>query len=63
METTSDSVIEEIRQSRKEMSELCGHDPVRYFEYLKAFNRKYDAQVERYRKEHGPLQERRAPVG
>jgi len=34
------------------MSAQCGHDPAKYIDYLKSFNRKYSAQVERYRKEH-----------
>jgi len=47
----SESVIEEIRESRRRMSEQCGHDPARYIELLKSLNNKYPAQVERYRQE------------
>ncbi len=50
MMTTTDSIIEEIRESRRRMSAECGHDPSKYVEYLKRFNRKYSVQVERYRK-------------
>ncbi|MBM4048802.1 MAG: hypothetical protein FJ279_27175 [Planctomycetes bacterium] len=46
---TSEAVIEEIRASRRRMSEEAGHDPAKYIERLKAFNTKYAAQVERYR--------------
>ena len=46
----SDEVFEEIRESRRRMSRECAHDPVKYVDYLKAFNEKYRAQVERYRK-------------
>ncbi len=49
---TSETIIEEIRESRRRMSKECGHDPARYVEHLKTFNRKYVAQVDRYRKEH-----------
>jgi hypothetical protein len=49
---TSETVIEEIRESRRTMSAQCGHDPAKYIEYLKAFNDKYAAQVARYREEH-----------
>ena len=48
---TSDDVIEEIRESRRRMSEQVEHDPWKYVEYLKAFNRKYATQVERYETE------------
>ena len=50
--TNSEAVIEEIRQSRRQMSEECGHDPAAFIEYMKKFNEKYAVQVERYRKEH-----------
>lgn len=51
---TSQTVIEEIRQSRRRMSEQSGHDPAKYIEYLKTFNTKYSSQVEKYRKEPCP---------
>ena len=47
--STTDAVIEEIRESRRRMSAECGHDPSRYVEYLKRFNEKYSVQVEAYR--------------
>jgi hypothetical protein len=50
--TETEAIIEEIRQSRRQMSEQCGHDPATYIEYMKKFNEKYSIQVERYRKEH-----------
>ena len=49
MATTAESVIEEIRQSRRRMSEACDHDPAKYIDYLKGLNGKYAAQVKRYR--------------
>ena len=49
---TSDTVINEIRESRRRMSKQCGHDPAKYVRYLKSFDQKYAAQVDRYRKEH-----------
>lgn len=49
---TSEAIIEEIRESRRRMSEKCGHDPTIYVEYLKTLNDKYAAQVNRYRKEY-----------
>ena len=52
MHITSDDIIEEIRESRRRMSEQCGHDPVKLIEYLKTFNKKYAAQIKRYRKGH-----------
>lgn len=60
---TSDTVIEEIRESRRTMSAQCGHDPARYIEYLKAFNNKYAAQVARYREEHSAPRTEDAHVG
>ena len=45
-----DQAIEEIRASRRRISESVGHDLDRYFEHLKAVERKYAAQVERFRK-------------
>lgn len=53
---TSREVIEEIRESRRRMSEQSEHDPATYIEYLKTFNAKYSAQVEKY------LKERRKPL-
>lgn len=50
--TEIETIIEEIRQSRRQMSEQCGHDPAAYIEYLKQFNKDYLTQVERYRTEH-----------
>lgn len=48
MTTAVTAIMEEIRQSRCCMSAQCGHDPSRYIEYLKQFNRKYSDQVQRY---------------
>lgn len=50
---TSDEVIEEIRESRCELSRRFGHDPAKVIAYLKTVERKYAAQIERYQKEHG----------
>jgi hypothetical protein len=49
---TAEEIIEEIRASRRRMSELCKHDPDRYIEYLRKFNRKYSNQVERFKKKY-----------
>jgi hypothetical protein len=46
---TSESVIEEIRERRKQLSERFHHDLDAYFEYLKTLDEKYCVQVERYR--------------
>jgi len=48
--TEMDNIIEEIRRSRTRMSEECGHDLHRYLKHLKTFNKRYAAQVEKYRK-------------
>lgn len=48
--TEMDEIIEEIRRSRNRMSEECGHDLHRYLKQLKAFNKRYAAQVKKYRK-------------
>ena len=50
--TTAESVIEEIRESRRRMSRDCGHDPSKLIDYIQTFNRKYASQVEEYRKRH-----------
>ena len=50
MKTDSDTVIKEIRESRRHMSEQSGHDPGKYIEHLKTFNRKYATQIEQYQK-------------
>ncbi len=47
----TETVIAEIRESRRRMSEQCGHDPAKYIEYLKTLSDKYAVQVARYRKE------------
>ena len=49
--SASETIIEEIRESRRRMSAQCGHDPAMYIEFLKNFNDKYSVQVARYRKE------------
>ena len=51
--TTTESVIEEIRESRRRMSRDCGHDPSSLIDYMQTFNKKYASQVEEYRKKHG----------
>jgi hypothetical protein len=61
--TNTEEIIEEIRQSRREMSEQCGHDSAAYIEYLKKFNEKYSMQVERYRKEHSLAPTEAALIG
>lgn len=47
----SETIIKEIRESRRRISKQCDHDPAKYIEYLKMFNRKYSAQADRYRME------------
>ena len=59
--TGSDEIIEEIRQSRRNMSKQCGHDMVQYLEYLKQFDSKYAAQVAKFRRLHRPSTEMPAP--
>lgn len=49
---TSNEIIDEVRESRRRMSTECAHDPARYVAYLKTFDQKYAAQIERYRREH-----------
>ncbi len=38
-------LIESIRESRKLMSEACGHNSSKYIAYLKSFNTQYSDQV------------------
>lgn len=45
----ADTIIEEIRRSRSRMSEECGHNVDKYFEYLREFNERYNKQVKKYR--------------
>ena len=63
MKTDSDSVIREVRESRIRMSEQSGHDPFKFIEHLKTFNRKYATQVKRYTKRQylGPPDSARIP--
>ena len=63
MKTDSDSVIREVRESRIHMSEKAGHDPVKFIEHLKSFNRKYATQVKRFKKRQylGPTDSARIP--
>jgi hypothetical protein len=58
--TEIEAIIEEIRQSRRQMSEQCGHDPAVYIEFMKKFDKDYSTQVERYRKEHAAASEETA---
>jgi hypothetical protein len=60
--TETQAVIEEIRQSRRQMSKECGHDPATFIEYMTKFNEKYSAQVDKFRKEHRPAPAESAPV-
>ena len=48
--TETDQVIDEVRRSRRRMSEECGHDPARLVRLLQDFNRRYAAQVRTYRR-------------
>jgi len=50
--TTSESVIEEIRASRRRMSLECGHDISKLIEHIRSFEPQYAKQVEEYRKKH-----------
>ncbi len=50
----ADQVIEEVRRSRRQMSEQCGHDPARLVELLQDANKRYAAQVRKYEKLHPP---------
>jgi len=50
--TEADRVIEEVRRSRRRMSEECGHNPARLVQLLQDFNRRYAAQVRKYRALH-----------
>ena len=49
---SNDTILDEIRESRRRMSKECAHDPARYVKYLRTFDQKYAAQIERYRREH-----------
>lgn len=42
---TYQELIESIRESRRRMSEACGHNSREYIAYLKSFNTKYSDQV------------------
>ena len=54
--TTTQTIINEIRQSRRRMSRECGHDPSKLVAYLEQFNRKYAPQVREYRRTHPTAQ-------
>jgi len=41
-------LIEQVRESRRRMSEACEHDLSRYITYLRSFNIKYAEQVARF---------------
>lgn len=47
--TETDRVIEEIRRSRCQLSEECGHDVARVIARLQDANRRYAEQVRKYR--------------
>lgn len=53
--TRTDQVIDEIRRSRRRMSEECGHDPKRLVQLLQGYNRRYGAQVKKYRRVRRPV--------
>jgi len=59
--TTTEEVIQEIRESRCRMSAECGHDARRYIEHLKRYNERYAAEVERYRRLHQTEPGQRVP--
>ena len=44
----ADEIIEEIRRSRCQLSEECGHDVTRVIERLQDANSRYAEQVRRY---------------
>ena len=46
--TEADRIIEEIRRSRCQLSEECGHDVALVIERLQDANRRYSEQVRRY---------------
>ena len=46
--TETDRIIDEIRRSRCQLSEECGHDVTRVIERLQDANRRYAEQVRRY---------------
>ena len=47
--TETDRIIEEVRRSRRRMSEQCGHDLTRFLQLLQDFNKRYARQVQKYR--------------
>ena len=47
--TETDRIIDEIRRSRCQLSEECGHDVTRVIERLQDANSRYAEQVRRYR--------------
>ncbi len=47
---TATEAIEEIRQSRRELSAECGHDAKRYVKLMQTAGRKFNVQVRRYEK-------------
>lgn len=46
----TDQIIEEVRRARRRMSEESGHDPKRLIQLLQHYNRRYSAQVQKYRR-------------
>lgn len=50
----ADHVIEEIRESRRQMSRECNHDVREYIAYLKTLTPKFQTQVDLFQKSHGP---------
>ena len=45
---TGRDVIEEIRTARRQMSEVCHHDPKELVTMLRQYDLKYSRQVRRY---------------
>ncbi len=48
----SDKVIEQIRESRRRMSEECGHDPARLVELIRRMQPRYSKQIRKYERTH-----------
>ena len=41
-------IIDQVRESRRQMSKACGHNMAEYVAYLRSFNTKYSEQVARF---------------
>ena len=51
----ADEIIEEIRRSRCQLSEECGHDVARVIARLQDANRRYAEQVRKYEELRGAV--------